>query len=119
MFFPALLAVVLVALRTRHPQLLLASFLAGGLVSAISVGLVIVFSLQGASVDSTSSSHLDPVVYLVLGLLSLLGAGVVRRKKLLVKKERVVTDGSDEKKKPVDVVRNDLPDVYPDDGKKK
>jgi hypothetical protein len=88
MFFPALLAVVLVALRARHPQLLLASFLAGGLLSAITVGLVIVFSLQDASVDSTSSSHLDPVVYIVFGALSLLAAWVVRRKQLLVKKEK-------------------------------
>lgn len=88
MFFPALLAVVLVALRARHPQLLLASFLAGGLLSAITVGLVIVFSLQDASVDSTSSSRLDPVVYIVFGALSLLAAWVVRRKQLLVKKEK-------------------------------
>lgn len=100
MFFPALLAVVLVAIRGRHPQLLLASFLAGGLLSAISVGLVIVFSLQGASVDSSSSSHLDPVVYVVIGLLSLLAALVVRRKQLLVKKEKVASAGSNEEKKP-------------------
>lgn len=100
MFFPALLAVVLVALRARHPQLLLASFLAGGLLSATSVGLVIVFSLKGASVDSTSSSHLDPVVYLVLGLLSLLAAWLVRREQLLSKKEKVAADGSDEERKP-------------------
>jgi hypothetical protein len=100
MFFPALLAVVLVAIRGRHPQLLLASFLAGGLLSAISVGLVIVFSLQGASVDSSSSSHLDPVVYVVIGLLSLLAAWVVRRKQLLVKKEKVASAGSNEEKKP-------------------
>ena len=100
MFFPALLAVVLVAIRGRHPQLLLSSFLAGGLLSAISVGLLIVFSLHGASVDSSSSSHLDPVVYVVLGLLSLLAAWVVRRKKLLVKKENVASDGSNEEKEP-------------------
>jgi hypothetical protein len=89
MFFPALLAVVLVALRTSRPQLLLASFLAGGFLSANTVGLVIVFSLQGASVDSSSSSHLDPAVYIVLGALSLFAAWFVRRKQLLVKKEKV------------------------------
>ncbi len=100
MFFPALLAVVLVALRAPHPQLLLGSFLAGGLLSAITVGLVIVFSLQGASVDSTSSSSLDPVVYLVFGALSLLAAAVVRRKQLLVKSEEVPDDGGPEKQKP-------------------
>ncbi len=70
MFFPALLAVVLIALRSRRPQLLLASFYAGGLLSATTVGLVIVFSLQGASVDSSSSNGLDPVFYVILGVIS-------------------------------------------------
>ncbi len=92
MFFPALLAVVLVALRAGHPQRLLASFLAGGLLSAITVGLVIVFSLQGASVDSTSSSSLDPAVYLVAGALSLLAAWVARRKQLFVKQGKDPND---------------------------
>ncbi len=100
MFFPALLAVVLVALRAAHPQRLLVSFLAGGLLSAISVGLVIVFSLQGASVDSGSSSHLDPAVYLVFGALSLVAAWVVRRKQLLVKKVGDPVEGAVEEKKP-------------------
>lgn len=98
MFFPALLAVVLIALRARHPQRLLASFLAGGLLSAITVGLVIVFSLQGASVDSTSSSSLDPAVYIVFGALSLLAAWVVRWKQLLVKQEKNPHVAEDEKK---------------------
>lgn len=87
MFFPALLAVVLVALRTSRPQLLLASFLAGGFLSATTVGLVIVFSLQGASVDSSSSNGLDPLIYIVLGVLSLIAAWIVHDRKLLIKKE--------------------------------
>ena len=100
MFFPVLLAVVLIALRAGRPQLLLASFLAGGLLSAITVGLVIVFSLQGASVDSTSSSSLDPAIYIVCGALSLLAASVVRRKQLLVKKQLDPPDGSSEESEP-------------------
>jgi hypothetical protein len=98
MFFPALLAVVLVALRTQRPQLLLASFLAGGFLSATTVGLVIVFSLQGASVDSSSSSQLDPAVYLVVGALSLFAAWFVRSKRLLVKQEK--DPQQEEEKKP-------------------
>jgi hypothetical protein len=98
MFFPALLAVVLVALRTQRPQLLLASFLAGGFLAATTVGLVIVFSLQGASVDSSSSSHLDPAVYIVLGALSLFAAWFVRSKQLLVKKEKDPRQQEEEKK---------------------
>ena len=88
MFFPALLAVVLIALRSSHPQKLLASFLAGGLLAATSVGIAIVFSLQDASVDSSSSSSFDPIVYFVGGVLSLVAAYVVDRKKLLVKDEK-------------------------------
>lgn len=87
MFFPALLAVVLVALRSRRPQLLLASFYAGGFLSATTVGLVIVFSLQGSSVDSSSSNSLDPAFYIVLGAVSFVAAWVVRSRQLLVKKE--------------------------------
>jgi hypothetical protein len=100
MFFPALLAVVLVAIRSRHPQKLLAAFLAGGLLSAISVGLTIVFSLQGASVDSSSSSGGDPALYLVVGVLSLIAAYVVYRKKLLGKHPKKPAEEMDTDKKP-------------------
>ena len=100
MFFPALLAVVLVAIRSRHPQKLLGSFLAGGLLSAISVGLAIVFSLQGASVDSSSSSGGDPALYLVVGVLSLIAAYVVDRKKLLGKGAKKPKEETDGDKKP-------------------
>ena len=87
MFFPALLAVVLVALRSLRPKLLLTSFYGGGFLSAFTVGLVIVFSLQGASVDSSSSNRLDPVFYFVLAALAFLAAWVVRSRRLLVKSE--------------------------------
>jgi Sap, sulfolipid-1-addressing protein len=100
MFFPALLAVVLVAIRSRHPQKLLASFLAGGLLAAISVGLTIVFSLQGASVDSSSSSGGDPALYIVVGVLSLIAAYVVDRKKLLGKHPKEPAEETDVDKKP-------------------
>lgn len=100
MFFPALLAVVLVAIRSRHPQKLLGSFLAGGLLSAISVGLTIVFSLQGASVDSSSSSGGDPALYIVVGVLSLIVAYVVDRKNLLGKGAKKPKEESVADKKP-------------------
>jgi hypothetical protein len=98
MFFPALLAVVLIALRTDHPQRLLASFLAGGFLAATSVGIAIVFSLQDASVDSSSSSGYDSVVYFAAAALSLLAAYVVDRKQLLVKKEKPEEEDAEEKK---------------------
>jgi Sap, sulfolipid-1-addressing protein len=97
MFFPALLAVVLIALRTTHPQRLLASFLAGGFLAATSVGIAIVFSLQDASVDSSSSRSFDPIVYFVAGALALLAAYVVDRKELLVKKTKPEDEGAEKK----------------------
>jgi Sap, sulfolipid-1-addressing protein len=98
MFFPALLAVVLIALRTRHPQKLLASFLAGGFLAATTVGIAIVFSLQDASVDSSSSSGFDPVVYFAGAVVSFIAAYVVDRKKLLVKDEKKPEEDADEGK---------------------
>jgi hypothetical protein len=88
---------VLIALRTTHPQRLLASFLAGGFLAATSVGIAIVFSLQDTSVDSSSSRSLDPIVYFVGAGLALIAAYVVDRKQLLVKKPKPV-DESGEKK---------------------
>ncbi len=97
MFFPALLAVVLIALRTEHPQRLLASFLTGGFLAATTVGIAIVFSLQDASVDSSSSSSLDPIVYFAGAALALLAAYVVDRKQLLVKKKKPEDESAEKK----------------------
>lgn len=55
-FWPILVVVDLVALRTPRPVPLLAWFLAGGLLTTISEGLVIVFALEGTTVGSSRSS---------------------------------------------------------------
>jgi hypothetical protein len=55
-FWPILVVVDLVALRTPRPVPLLAWFLAGGLLTTISEGLVIVFALEGTTVGSSQSS---------------------------------------------------------------
>ena len=54
-FWPILIAVDLVALRTPRPVPMLAWFLAGGLLTTISEGLVIVFLLEGTSLASRGS----------------------------------------------------------------
>jgi hypothetical protein len=55
-FWPVLVVVDLVALRTARPVPLLAWFLAGGLLTTISEGLVIVFVLEGTTAGSSRSS---------------------------------------------------------------
>jgi Sap, sulfolipid-1-addressing protein len=55
-FWPILVVVDLVALRTPRPVPLLAWFLAGGLLTTISEGLVIVFALEGTTLGSSRSS---------------------------------------------------------------
>jgi hypothetical protein len=55
-FWPILIAVDLVALRTPRPVPLLAWFLAGGLLTTIGEGLVIVFVLDGTALGSPRGS---------------------------------------------------------------
>src|SRR5215467_9833904 len=55
-FWPILIVVDLVALRTQRPVPLLAWFLAGGLLTTISEGLIIVFALEGTTLGSSRSS---------------------------------------------------------------
>jgi hypothetical protein len=67
--WPTLVAVVIVALSQENPKRLLLAFLVGGLLTTITVGLVIVFAL-GSSIDDTKSTT-DPAVDLTVGVLSL------------------------------------------------
>jgi hypothetical protein len=55
-FWPILVVVDLVALRAPRPVPLLAWFLAGGLLTTISEGLVIVFVLEGTTAGSSRTS---------------------------------------------------------------
>jgi hypothetical protein len=78
-FWPILLAVVIVSLRAPNPGRLLASFLAGGLLTTVTVGFVVVKALDGTTV-ATSSSSASPTVDLVVGALALLAALVLARR---------------------------------------
>jgi hypothetical protein len=55
-FWPILVVVDLVALRAPRPVRLLAWFLAGGLLTTISEGLIIVFVLEGTTLGSSRPS---------------------------------------------------------------
>jgi hypothetical protein len=79
-FWPLLFAIVLVALRTRHPVRLLTAFLIAGLFTTTTLGAVLVFSLEGKEVFSTSSSTGRPSLYVGAGVLSLLAARFVEHR---------------------------------------
>ncbi len=79
MFFPLLLIVVVLALNTSKPEPILAGFLAGGLLTTITVGSTIVFAFEGSSFVTGSRPPADAWVDLVVGALALLAAFVLRR----------------------------------------
>jgi hypothetical protein len=78
-FWPVLLVVVAVALRTPHPPRILAGFLAGGMIACVAVGAAVVHLLRQSSVVMASQHHVDPIVNLVCGALALLAALALSR----------------------------------------
>ena len=55
MFWPTLITIVVLALRVPQPVRILAWFLFGGLLTTITIGLILVFALQDANFVSGSS----------------------------------------------------------------
>jgi hypothetical protein len=78
MVWPALVAVVVVALASPQPVKLLSVFLVASLLTTVSIGLVIVFVLRGSSLFSGSRSF-SPAVDLAGGAASLIAGLVVLR----------------------------------------
>jgi Sap, sulfolipid-1-addressing protein len=75
MFNPTLLAAVTVMMLLPDPKRLITGFLLGAYLSAMGVGLAIVFSLHGASSGTESSkSTLSPLEDLVFGAILLIVA---------------------------------------------
>jgi hypothetical protein len=73
---PTLLAATTVMLLLDHPKRLLIGYLLGALLTSMTLGLVIVFSLDGSA--STAQHTLSPAMDLVLGALLLVLAFVIR-----------------------------------------
>jgi hypothetical protein len=78
MFNPSLLAAVTVMLLLPSPKRLMAGYLLGAYMTSITLGLVIVFSLNGSSTESTSKHTISPVEDIVVGLLAVAIAFVLR-----------------------------------------
>jgi Sap-like sulfolipid-1-addressing protein len=79
MFWPLLLVVVALALRTPQALRILAWFWAGGMLTSVSVGAAIVFALDGTARTSGSTRPSAPSIDVVVGSLALLAAIVLHR----------------------------------------
>ncbi len=78
-FNPTLLAATTVMLLLPNPRRLMLGYLAGALMTSITLGLVIIFSLHSSGTVSTTRHTLSPSVDIALGLLALLLASVLAR----------------------------------------
>jgi Sap, sulfolipid-1-addressing protein len=79
-FWPALIAVALVALASPRPIPMLGFFLAGGLLTTTAIGLAIAFSLSGSSAFTGSRPPAPPAVNITAGILALIVAVVASRR---------------------------------------
>ena len=77
MFNPSLLAAVTVMLLLPNPKRLMIGYLLGAYTTSITLGLIIVFTLQGSSTESTSKHTVSPLEDIVVGLLAVLIAFVL------------------------------------------
>lgn len=78
-FWPLLIAVTVIALRCPNPPRLLSFFLAGSLLTTISLGVAIVVVLGGSDLVDRSHRPIDPILYFVVGALMLIVAWVLAR----------------------------------------
>jgi hypothetical protein len=76
-FNPTLLAATTVMLLLPKPKRLLLGYLCGAMLTSVTLGLVIVFSLQGSGTVSTAKNTLSPASDLALGGILLLLALVL------------------------------------------
>ena len=68
---PTLLAASMVMLLLPNPKRLLIGYLLGAMMTSMTLGLVIVFSLQGSSAVSTAQNTLSPAANFAIGAIAL------------------------------------------------
>ena len=78
--WPLLLAVVVIAFGSAHPMRLLASFLAGGLLATVVVGVTVVHLIQTTSIQIGSRQESRAVLPLLLGFAAIGTAIVLARR---------------------------------------
>jgi hypothetical protein len=98
-FNPTLLAAVTVMLVLPSPKRLLLGYLLGALMTSITLGLIIVFTLGGSSSGTSSAKHtINPALDIAFGLIILVLAFVIgtgRDKKLRARSARKKAEKAD------------------------
>jgi hypothetical protein len=74
---PTLIAATTVMLLLPNPKRLMLGYLAGALLVSVTIGLVIVFSLQGSGAVDTAKRTVNPALDLVIGALLLVVAAAI------------------------------------------
>jgi hypothetical protein len=90
--WPVLIGVDLIALRTPQPVRVLGNFVAAGLLTTITVGLILVYVLDQTSLSTSHRHTFGPVVATVVGLVALAAAWY-----LLQRRARKRTAGAEPK----------------------
>ncbi|HKO26574.1 MAG TPA: GAP family protein [Solirubrobacteraceae bacterium] len=78
LFNPSLLAAVTVMLLLPRPRGLMFGYLLGAYMTSLTTGLVLVFSLNGSGVESTSKRTISPVDDILVGGIALTIAWILR-----------------------------------------
>ncbi len=87
-FNPTLLAATTLMLLLDHPARLMLGYLLGALLTSITLGLVIVFSLSDSSAATTTQNTLNPAIDIAIGAIALVIAYVVWRGHVARMRER-------------------------------
>jgi hypothetical protein len=77
-FNPTLVAASTVMMLLPHPTKLMLGYLLGALMTSITLGLVIVFSLESSSAVTTTQKTLSPAATIALGAIALVASLVLR-----------------------------------------
>ena len=84
---PTLLGATTLMLLLDHPAKLMLGYLLGALMTSVTLGLVIVFSLSGSSAAKTTQHGISPALDLALGALALVVAYVVHTGRVTAARE--------------------------------
>jgi hypothetical protein len=85
---PVLLTATTVMLLLDHPKRLLLGYLLGALTTSITLGLVIVFTLEDSSAVSSAQNTVNPAVDIAVGAIALLASFVLRSDRISKRRER-------------------------------
>ena len=111
MFNPTLLAATTVMLLLRNPKRLMLGYLLGAYLTSITVGLLIVHTLNGSGLEQTSKKNIGPLEDIIIGLLALTIAFILRtgRDRPLEERRRVKKEAKLEARKEAGKPTESLP----------